>query len=1080
MRIVIDLQGAQTASRFRGIGRYSLSLAQAIVRNRGEHEVLLALNGMLVDTIEPLRAAFDGLLPQANIRVWQAPGPVRELDPANTWRRQAAELLREAFLASLKPDVVHVSSLFEGYEDDAVTSIGRFTEAFPTAVTLYDLIPLANPDEPLKANALYTDYYQRKITHLKRAQRLLAISESSRLEALSALHFPADMVVNISSATDFSWDANARRAIDVFEQLHTQQAHRTAPAVCRPQRRPRLACVSPLPPERTGIAAYSAELLPELARYYDIEVITPQTEVTDPWVRANCPVHSVDWFRANARRYDRVMYHFGNSPFHSHMFDLLPEVPGVVVLHDFFLGDVQWHDEAHGVRPNAWVRELQHAHGYITVQERFHAADMTDVVRKYPCNLSVLQHAQGIIVHSQVSRELAKQWYGSNGARDWQIIPHLRTPVRLTDASAAKHTTRRELGVPDDAFLVCSFGMLGPSKANHRLLNAWMASPLAQNPRCYLVFVGENHGGHYGAELLAAIRKSGLSSRISITGWASEAVFRQYLFAADMAVQLRAQSRGETSGTVLDCMNHALPTIVNAHGSMAELLPDAVWMLPDVFTDEQLVEALSTLYADAERRHAISSQAHQTVRQHHAPSICAARYGEAIERFHAQAQTGLQALIRTVARLDNVSQDEASWANLAHCLAQNHPLPNQRRQLLVDVSAIACHDLKTGIQRVARSILLEFINNPPSGCRVEPVYVSDASGSWQYRYARKYAARLLNCPDQALEDSVVEFQSTDILFCLDLTGSLLVETERSGLFQQIKNTGTKRYFTVFDLLPVLRPEFFPPGTDREFGRWLSAVGRVADGVVAISQSVAEQFFAWSKTAGPARPRPIDITWFHLGADLAASAPTRGLDAYAEQTLTCLRRKPSFLMVGTIEPRKGHLQTLAAFEDLWAGGIDANLVIVGKEGWKGLPESSRRTIPEIVSKLRHHPELGRRLFWLEGISDEYLEQAYAASTCLIAASEDEGFGLPLVEAAQHKLPIIARDIPVFREVAGEYAFYFSGQAPDDLAMAVRNWLGLHAQGKAPSSENMPWLTWRQSAQQLLAAILPATDLLENKE
>ena len=78
MRIVIDMQGAQTESRFRGIGRYTLSLAQAIVRNRGDHEILLALSGLFPDTIETLRAAFDGLLPQENIRVWNAPGPVRE------------------------------------------------------------------------------------------------------------------------------------------------------------------------------------------------------------------------------------------------------------------------------------------------------------------------------------------------------------------------------------------------------------------------------------------------------------------------------------------------------------------------------------------------------------------------------------------------------------------------------------------------------------------------------------------------------------------------------------------------------------------------------------------------------------------------------------------------------------------------------------------------------------------------------------------------------------------------------------------------------------------------------------------
>jgi len=92
MRIVIDMQGAQTESRFRGIGRYTLSFAQAVVRNRGDHEVILALSGLFPETIEPIRAAFDGVLPQDNIRVWYAPGPVRECEPDNDTRRKAARI----------------------------------------------------------------------------------------------------------------------------------------------------------------------------------------------------------------------------------------------------------------------------------------------------------------------------------------------------------------------------------------------------------------------------------------------------------------------------------------------------------------------------------------------------------------------------------------------------------------------------------------------------------------------------------------------------------------------------------------------------------------------------------------------------------------------------------------------------------------------------------------------------------------------------------------------------------------------------------------------------------------------------
>ena len=155
MRIVIDMQGAQTESRFRGIGRYTLSFAQGIVRNRGQHEVFLVLNGLFAHTIEGIREAFQGLLPQENIRVWYAPGPVQEIDPANTARRQNAELIREAFLASLEPDIIHITSLFEGYIDDAVSSVGVFDTRVPVTLPLYDLFPLLNPDPYLQPTPSY-------------------------------------------------------------------------------------------------------------------------------------------------------------------------------------------------------------------------------------------------------------------------------------------------------------------------------------------------------------------------------------------------------------------------------------------------------------------------------------------------------------------------------------------------------------------------------------------------------------------------------------------------------------------------------------------------------------------------------------------------------------------------------------------------------------------------------------------------------------------------------------------------------------------------------------------------------------
>ena len=128
------------------------------------------------------------------------------------------------------------------------------------------------------------------------------------------------------------------------------------------------------------------------------------------------------------------------------------------------------------------------------------------------------------------------------------------------------------------------------------------------------------------------------------------------------------------------------------------------------------------------------------------------------------------------------------------------------------------------------------------------------------------------------------------------------------------------------------------------------------------------------------------------------------------------------------------------------------------------------VEELVGQLRSHHELNRRLFWLEGISDEYLKQVYLSCTCLIAASYGEGFGLPIIEAAQHKLPIIARDIPVFREVAGKNAFFFQTNNPMELAHKIQEWIQIFETGKNPRSEKIRWITWEQSAEKLKRKII----------
>ncbi|MES2999066.1 MAG: glycosyltransferase family 1 protein, partial [Pseudomonadota bacterium] len=357
---------------------------------------------------------------------------------------------------------------------------------------------------------------------------------------------------------------------------------------------------------------------------------------------------------------------------------------------------------------------------------------------------------------------------------------------------------------------------------------------------------------------------------------------------------------------------------------------------------------------------------------------------------------------------------------------------------------------------VVRSVLGVVLRSPPEGFTVELVYAStDAKG---YRYARNFKHRFLGIAETWSEDAPVDAWAGDMFFGLDLNPSVVI-AQREQLAQWHSH-GVGVQFLVHDLLPVLQPQYFHDGTQAQFQEWLNTISRF-DGVICVSRTVADEMYEWLQTFAASRERAFKLNWSHNGADLENSSPTLGLPDAATPLAKTLKAHPTFVMVGTVEPRKGHAQALAAFEQLWDAGSEAILVIVGKQGWK---------VDELVGRLRAHPQLDRCLYWLENISDEYLDLIYAASSCLLAASEGEGYGLPLVEAARRGCPILARDIPVFREVAGSGASYFpDNNSPAELAAAITAWLAMSRSGSCPDSSRITWRTWEESAGRMMSLL-----------
>lgn len=415
-----------------------------------------------------------------------------------------------------------------------------------------------------------------------------------------------------------------------------------------------------------------------------------------------------------------------------------------------------------------------------------------------------------------------------------------------------------------------------------------------------------------------------------------------------------------------------------------------------------------------------------------------------------------QSLIANVSSKAFGKPKDAELILCAKAIADTFPEKCALPRLFVDISELAKQDFKTGIQRVTRSVLLELLTDPPAGYQVEPVYAGfDKTG---YRFARKFTKNMLGEESPEIEDEVIDPQPGDIFLGLDLQHHVaLIQSE---YLQNMRRMGVYVYFVVYDLLPIHFPQFWPAAdkVHEVHEDWLKSIAKL-DGAICISNAVADELAIWIKDESSANPH-FQISWFHLGADLQNSLPSFGLPSDAEHVLREIERRNSFLMVGTIEPRKGCLQVLEAFELLWREGQDVNLVFVGKKGWM---------VDALCARLEAQPELGKRLFWLRGVSDEYLDRVYKASTCLIAASEGEGFGLPLIEAAQHHLPILARNLPVFKEVAGSGAYYYDGLSAADLSNAIQRWLALKAEGKAPLSQNIQWKTWKDSAKMIWGRI-----------
>ena len=280
------------------------------------------------------------------------------------------------------------------------------------------------------------------------------------------------------------------------------------------------------------------------------------------------------------------------------------------------------------------------------------------------------------------------------------------------------------------------------------------------------------------------------------------------------------------------------------------------------------------------------------------------------------------------------------------------------------------------------------------------------------------------------------------------------------LAERLKRRGVGIVSVIYDLIPLTHPQFCDAGLVKVFDRWFDWIAQTADGFMAISQTISEQVEReLQRRLGMQEASRRWHGHFHLGCELDLTRADAPLHPALRRVFG--KGEPVYLMVSTIEPRKNHAYLLDAFELLWAQGSKARLCIIGKVGWK---------CEALIERINKHPLNGKRLFMFNRINDRSLEHAYSYARALVFPSHAEGFGLPLVEAMQRGLPVMASDIPVFREVGGDFMAYFDLADPQSLVEQIQ---AFEISGRFPAPRSVvewQWLDWSGAARQLVAGTL----------
>jgi glycosyltransferase involved in cell wall biosynthesis len=381
----------------------------------------------------------------------------------------------------------------------------------------------------------------------------------------------------------------------------------------------RIAYFSPLPPQRSGIADYSFELLPDLGQLAEVTLFVADPALIDGRILEQFDVRSHEQFPSQRHGFDLALYHIGNSQFHDDISHLALEYPGVIVLHDFNLHHAVALRTIGKGDPVAYAREMGYEQGFAGVQRALALKSGFEIpVLQSPLNRRLLDVSLGVIVHSQfVANSVRRQGYKGPMA----IVPALINPI-------AGSSRRAQLNLPKDAVLFGSFGLVTKEKQVEKILQSLQRLRI-ELPQAHYLLVGDSLSE---IPVKETIENLNLDEVVHVIGYVPELVdFVDWIHTSDVVINLRNPTMGETSAIALRAMAAGKPLLVNDHGWYREIPSDAALKIAPG-SDDALLDALRLVEQSLSLRKRMGEAGLRYTHEFCRPEIVARTYYQALDR----------------------------------------------------------------------------------------------------------------------------------------------------------------------------------------------------------------------------------------------------------------------------------------------------------------------------------------------------------------------------------------------------------------------------------------------------------------